>query len=85
MSYLLENNKVRSLTLHLFANRNSALILPVVLLQNDSWRSFFDLIVVDTKKPLFFAEGTVLRQVDTVGKASLTEDVGAAAPGRAFH
>ncbi|KAG7498337.1 hypothetical protein JOB18_006056 [Solea senegalensis] len=31
----------------------------------DCWRSFFDLIVVDTKKPLFFAEGTVLRQVDT--------------------
>uniref|UniRef100_A0A672JGR6 5'-nucleotidase, cytosolic II, like 1 n=1 Tax=Salarias fasciatus TaxID=181472 RepID=A0A672JGR6_SALFA len=29
------------------------------------WRSFFDLIVVDTRKPLFFAEGTVLRQVDT--------------------
>ncbi|XP_029300968.1 cytosolic purine 5'-nucleotidase-like isoform X1 [Cottoperca gobio] len=33
--------------------------------QKMSWRSFFDLIVVDTKKPLFFAEGTVLRQVDT--------------------
>nr|XP_057914617.1 5'-nucleotidase, cytosolic II, like 1 isoform X3 [Doryrhamphus excisus] len=31
------------------------------------WRSFFDLIVVDTRKPLFFGEGTVLRQVDTVG------------------
>ncbi|KAM9820615.1 5'-nucleotidase, cytosolic II, like 1 [Neosynchiropus ocellatus] len=30
-----------------------------------SWRSFFDLIVVDTKKPQFFAGGTVLRQVDT--------------------
>ncbi|XP_030597959.1 5'-nucleotidase, cytosolic II, like 1 isoform X2 [Archocentrus centrarchus] len=29
------------------------------------WRSYFDLIVVDTKKPLFFAEGTVLRQVET--------------------
>nr|XP_020461666.1 cytosolic purine 5'-nucleotidase-like [Monopterus albus] len=29
-----------------------------------SWRSFFDLIVVDTRKPLFFAGGTVLRQVD---------------------
>lgn len=29
------------------------------------WRSYFDLIVVDTKKPLFFGEGTVLRQVDT--------------------
>ncbi|XP_047425405.1 5'-nucleotidase, cytosolic II, like 1 isoform X2 [Mugil cephalus] len=30
-----------------------------------SWHSFFDLIVVDTRKPLFFGEGTVLRQVDT--------------------
>ncbi|XP_067857187.1 cytosolic purine 5'-nucleotidase-like isoform X2 [Heptranchias perlo] len=30
-----------------------------------SWRSYFDLIVVDTRKPLFFAEGTVVRQVDT--------------------
>ncbi|CAL8321433.1 unnamed protein product [Lota lota] len=30
-----------------------------------TWRSFFDLIVVDTRKPLFFAEGTVLRQVNT--------------------
>ncbi|XP_067879286.1 cytosolic purine 5'-nucleotidase-like isoform X2 [Heterodontus francisci] len=30
-----------------------------------SWHSYFDLIVVDTRKPLFFGEGTVLRQVDT--------------------
>lgn len=29
------------------------------------WRSYFDPIVVDTQKPCFFAEGTVLRQVDT--------------------
>nr|XP_020635754.1 5'-nucleotidase domain-containing protein 4 isoform X5 [Pogona vitticeps] len=29
------------------------------------WRAYFDLIVVDTRKPLFFAEGTVLRQVNT--------------------
>ncbi|XP_006876517.1 PREDICTED: 5'-nucleotidase domain-containing protein 4-like [Chrysochloris asiatica] len=29
------------------------------------WRAFFDLIVVDTQKPRFFAEGTVLRQVNT--------------------
>lgn len=39
--------------------------------QKTSWRSFFDLVVVDTKKPLFFAEGTVLRQVDTVWKEFL--------------
>ncbi|XP_063066433.1 5'-nucleotidase, cytosolic II, like 1 [Engraulis encrasicolus] len=30
-----------------------------------AWRTFFDLVVVDTRKPLFFGEGTVLRQVDT--------------------
>ncbi|KAG8440983.1 hypothetical protein GDO86_006644 [Hymenochirus boettgeri] len=29
-----------------------------------SWRSYFDLIIVDSRKPLFFAEGTVLRQVN---------------------
>uniref|UniRef100_A0A8C7YNP6 5'-nucleotidase, cytosolic II, like 1 n=1 Tax=Oryzias sinensis TaxID=183150 RepID=A0A8C7YNP6_9TELE len=29
------------------------------------WRSYFDLVVVDTRKPLFFGDGTVLRQVDT--------------------
>lgn len=29
------------------------------------WRSYFDLIVVDTRKPQFFGDGTVLRQVDT--------------------
>ncbi|KAL4609648.1 cytosolic purine 5'-nucleotidase-like [Arapaima gigas] len=30
------------------------------------WHSYFDLVVVDTRKPVFFAEGTVLRQVDTI-------------------
>ncbi|XP_072413389.1 5'-nucleotidase, cytosolic IIa isoform X1 [Chiloscyllium punctatum] len=29
------------------------------------WQSYFDLVVVDARKPLFFSEGTVLRQVDT--------------------
>lgn len=29
------------------------------------WRTYFDVIVVDAKKPLFFGEGTILRQVDT--------------------
>ncbi|KAB0380465.1 hypothetical protein FD755_008249 [Muntiacus reevesi] len=29
------------------------------------WRSYFDLIVVDTQKPHFFVQGTVLRQVNT--------------------
>uniref|UniRef100_A0A672GV77 Cytosolic purine 5'-nucleotidase n=1 Tax=Salarias fasciatus TaxID=181472 RepID=A0A672GV77_SALFA len=29
------------------------------------WQTYFDLILVDARKPLFFGEGTVLRQVDT--------------------
>lgn len=28
------------------------------------WLSYFDYVVVDAKKPLFFTEGTILRQVD---------------------
>ncbi|CAK6959383.1 '-nucleotidase%2C cytosolic II, like 1 [Scomber scombrus] len=43
-----------------------------------SWRSFFDLVVVDTRKPLFFGEGTVLRQVDTdTGKLRIGTYTGA--------
>uniref|UniRef100_A0A8C3A842 Cytosolic purine 5'-nucleotidase n=1 Tax=Cyclopterus lumpus TaxID=8103 RepID=A0A8C3A842_CYCLU len=30
------------------------------------WKSYFDLILVDARKPVFFGEGTVLRQVDTI-------------------
>ncbi|XP_046659094.1 cytosolic purine 5'-nucleotidase isoform X2 [Homalodisca vitripennis] len=30
-----------------------------------NWKTYFDLIVVDARKPLFFGEGTILRQVDT--------------------
>ncbi|XP_033987853.1 5'-nucleotidase, cytosolic IIa isoform X4 [Trematomus bernacchii] len=29
------------------------------------WKSYFDMILVDARKPVFFGEGTVLRQVDT--------------------
>jgi len=30
-----------------------------------SWTSYFDFIIVDARKPLFFGEGTILRQVDS--------------------
>lgn len=29
-----------------------------------SWKSYFDYIVVDACKPLYFGSGTILRQVD---------------------
>eukprot|EP00794_Sanderia_malayensis_P011118 gene11118-12288_t len=41
------------------------------------WREYFDLIVVDSKKPLFFGEGTALRRVDTAtGKLSIGKFTG---------
>ncbi|KAG5865402.1 hypothetical protein JTB14_010848 [Gonioctena quinquepunctata] len=30
-----------------------------------NWKTYFDIVVVDACKPLFFGEGTILRQVDT--------------------
>ena len=30
------------------------------------WRSYFDYILVDASKPLFFAEGTSLKEIDIV-------------------
>uniref|UniRef100_A0A8C3T6D3 5'-nucleotidase domain containing 4 n=1 Tax=Chelydra serpentina TaxID=8475 RepID=A0A8C3T6D3_CHESE len=39
--------------------------LPATPRAGRLWRSYFNLIVVDTRKPLFFTEGTVLRQVNT--------------------
>jgi len=36
------------------------------------WKSFFDFIIVDAQKPLFFAEGTTLRIIDpTTGSMKL--------------
>ena len=34
--------------------------------QNEPWESFFNYVIVDSKKPAFFAEGTVLRKVEKV-------------------
>ena len=30
------------------------------------WTDYFDYVLVDAKKPLFFSEGTILRQIDRV-------------------
>lgn len=35
------------------------------------WTSYFDYVVVDAKKPLFFEEGTILRKVDRVSHSPL--------------
>ncbi|KAG5855690.1 hypothetical protein ANANG_G00051770 [Anguilla anguilla] len=38
---------------------------PKMGMAHRPWQSYFDLILVDARKPMFFGEGTVLRQVDT--------------------
>lgn len=35
----------------------------------ENWRSYFDITVVDARKPKWFSEGTVFREVDPVTSA----------------
>ena len=50
-----------------------------------SWKSYFDHIIVDAKKPLFFAEGTMLREVDEeTGSLKVGMFTGALQRGKVF-
>jgi len=50
-----------------------------------SWKTYFDYIVVDARKPLFFGEGTILRQVDTTtGALRIGQHVGTLQPGQVY-
>ncbi|XP_047000015.1 cytosolic purine 5'-nucleotidase isoform X3 [Schistocerca americana] len=49
------------------------------------WKTYFDTIVVDARKPLFFGEGTILRQVDTVtGALKIGSHVGPLQQGQVY-
>lgn len=49
------------------------------------WTTYFDYIVVDARKPLFFGEGTILRQVDTnTGALKIGAHVGPIERGRVY-
>ncbi|XP_050746555.1 cytosolic purine 5'-nucleotidase isoform X1 [Drosophila biarmipes] len=49
------------------------------------WKTYFDVIVVDARKPLFFDEGTVLRQVDTkTGGLKIGTHIGPLQPGQVY-
>lgn len=73
-------NRLRSNGVQTFLLTNSDYYYsnPIMtyLLENEkgspSWRTYFDYIVVDANKPLFFSSGTTLRQVDeTTGSLRL--------------
>jgi hypothetical protein len=49
------------------------------------WTTYFDYIVIDSKKPLFFGEGTVLRQVNTsTGALKIGTHLGPLQPGQVY-
>uniref|UniRef100_A0A6M2DSQ3 Cytosolic purine 5'-nucleotidase n=1 Tax=Xenopsylla cheopis TaxID=163159 RepID=A0A6M2DSQ3_XENCH len=49
------------------------------------WKTYFDIIVVDAHKPLFFGEGTILRQVDTrTGSLKVGTHMGPLQPGQVY-
>ena len=53
---------------------------------NRSWKSYFDYIIVDAKKPLFFEEGSMLREVDeATGSLRLGVFTGALQPGKVYN
>jgi len=50
-----------------------------------NWRSYFDLIIVDSRKPKFFAEGTPLRQIDVkTGMIKIGRSVGPVEEGNVY-
>ena len=50
-----------------------------------NWKSYFDYIVLDARKPLFFKEGTILRQVNTnTGALKIGTHTGPLQPGQVY-
>ncbi|XP_054721939.1 cytosolic purine 5'-nucleotidase-like isoform X2 [Uloborus diversus] len=53
--------------------------------EKKDWRSYFDYILVDARKPVFFTRGTTLRQVDTdTGSLKVGIHVGPLSPGQVY-
>ncbi|XP_003744356.1 cytosolic purine 5'-nucleotidase [Galendromus occidentalis] len=67
---LLDRMKAHNKTIFLLTNSDFAYTEKIMSFLFDfpsckDWKSYFDYIVVDARKPLFFGEGTILRQVNT--------------------
>ncbi|XP_078668539.1 cytosolic purine 5'-nucleotidase-like isoform X3 [Branchiostoma floridae x Branchiostoma belcheri] len=68
---------------------NGPTIQPTGKMKNDApwrpWKSYFDAIIVDARKPLFFGEGTPLRKVDCeTGKLALGSYIGQMQPNTVY-
>ena len=51
-----------------YTNNVMSYLLDGALNEYETWRDYFDLIIVGSKKPLFFSEGTELYKLDEKGK-----------------
>lgn len=47
-----------------YTNQIMSYLFSLPSCKSRNWTSYFDFIIVDARKPLFFGEGTILRQVD---------------------
>ncbi|KAI1303093.1 Cytosolic purine 5'-nucleotidase [Halotydeus destructor] len=50
---------------YVYTNKVMTYLFDVPAANGQPWQSYFDYVVVDARKPLFFGEGVILRQVDT--------------------
>jgi len=57
-----------------YTNKVMSYLLDGALNEYESWRDYFDLILVGSKKPLFFSEGAELFKLDIEGKKIKDKD-----------
>lgn len=68
-----------------FTEKVMSYLFDVPSAKNRPWKFYFDYIVVDARKPLFFDEGTILRQVDVnTGALKIGTPTGPFVPGHVY-
>ncbi|KAJ6222734.1 hypothetical protein RDWZM_001279 [Blomia tropicalis] len=78
-TFLLTNSDYR------YSEKVMSFLFDVPSANGRSWKSYFDYIVVDARKPLFFDEGTILRQVDVnTGALKIGTHTGPFEPGQVY-
>lgn len=70
---------------YMYTDKVMTYLFDVPSSKKRDWKTFFDYIVVDARKPLFFGEGTILRQVDAeTGTLSIGTYLGPFQPGQVY-
>ncbi|KAH9403905.1 Cytosolic purine 5'-nucleotidase [Tyrophagus putrescentiae] len=78
-TFLLTNSDYR------YTEKVMSFLFDVPSAKGRHWKTYFDYIVVDARKPLFFDEGTILRQVDVkTGALKIGTHTGPFEPGQVY-